>query len=112
MKFLFIIAHDDEFRPNEKLLAEIHAWISDSKKKGIRVHGNPLQPADTATTVRIREGKNHVLSDTFSQSKEQICAYELVECESQDAAVALALQHPMARAATIEVRPIWSEMTG
>lgn len=111
MKFLFIIAHDNEFIPNDKLLSEIHLWISDNKEKGIRVHGNPLQPADTATTVRIREGKRHVLSDTFSHSKEQICAYELVECENQDAAVALALEHPMAKAATIEIRPIWSELT-
>lgn len=112
MKFLLIIVHDDEFRPTAELLAEIHAWITETTKKKLRVYGNPLQPADTAMTVRIRDAKQEVYSSTFSQSKEQICAYELIDCETQEDAVALALTHPMAKAATIEVRPIWSALSG
>lgn len=111
MKYLLIIAHDEEFRPTNHLVSEIHAWISDCVSRGVRVHGNPLHPAGTATTVRIRGGKRQVSSGTFSHSKEQICAYELVECDNKEAAVELALRHPMAEAASIEVRPIWSDLT-
>ena len=67
-------------------------------------------PAATATTVRIRDGRQQVVAGPFSRSNEQMCAYELVECASMDAAVRLALTHPMAKAATIEVRPIWPEL--
>ena len=111
MKFLLIIAHEDAFKPTGKLVREIHEWVAATSKCGARIHGNPLQPSDTATTVRIRDGKQEVSKGTFSKSKEQICAYELVDCENRDAAVQIALKHPMAAAATIEVRPIWSELT-
>ena len=110
MKFLLIIAHDDAFKPTEQLVSDIHKWVSTNSKCGVRVHGNPLQPTDTATTVRIRDGKQEVSTGTDSNSKEQICAYELVDCKDREAAVEIALKHPMAKAATIEVRPIWSEL--
>jgi hypothetical protein len=110
MKFLLIIAHDDSFQPTQSLLSDIHEWVATNSKSGVRVHGNPLQPRDTATTVRIRDGKEEVSTGTFSNSKEQICAYELVDCKDRQAAVEISLSHPMAKAATIEVRPIWSEL--
>src|SRR3546814_1394627 len=43
----------------------------------------------------------------FSASEEQMCAFELLECESMEQAMDLACEHPMAHAATIEVRPVW-----
>lgn len=39
-----------------------------------------------------------------------MCAYELIECSSQEEAIEVAALHPMAEAATIEVRPVWSEL--
>ena len=111
MKYLLIIAHDDAFKPTDKLVQEIHEWVAKTSKSGARIHGNPLQPPDTATTVRIRNGQQELSRGTFSKSTEQICAYELVDCENLEAAVQIALSHPMAKAATIEVRPIWSELT-
>jgi hypothetical protein len=78
--------------------------------RGIRVYGNPLQPPGTATTVRVRGGKVLRTRGPFSRSKEQMCAYELVECSSAEEAIAAASTHPMAKAATIEVRPVWSEL--
>ncbi len=110
MKFMLIIAHGDEFTPTQELVGAIHEWISENAHVGVRIHGNPLQPAATATTVRIRDGRQQVVAGPFSRSNEQMCAYELVECASMDAAVRLALTHPMAKAATIEVRPIWPEL--
>jgi hypothetical protein len=39
-------------------------------------------------------------------------AYELLECGSLEEAVDVTASHPMAAAGTIEVRPVWEEMTG
>jgi hypothetical protein len=39
-----------------------------------------------------------------------MCAYELIECVSTEDAIDVAAQHPMAKVATIEARPIWSEL--
>jgi hypothetical protein len=110
MKYLFIISHDDLFRPSQDLITAIHAWNQDMETKGVRIHGHPLRPPGDATTVRMRGGNVVLSNGPFSKSREQICAYELVDCPNQQAAVALASTHPMAGAAAIEVRPIWDEL--
>lgn len=110
MQYLLIISHDDLFRPTENLLKNIGTWIREMEDRGIRVYGNPLQPPGTATTVRIRKGKMVVTKGPFAKSKEKMCAYELIECLSQEEAIEVASQHPMAKAATIEVRPIWNKL--
>lgn len=110
MQYLLIISHDDLFRPTEDLLKNIGAWIKKMEARGVRVYGNPLQPPGTAKTVRIRKGKLAVTKGPFAKSKEKMCAYDLIECTSQEEAIAVASQHPMAKAASIEVRPVWNEL--
>lgn len=110
MQFLLIIAHDDAFAPTEDLVGQIVSWIKRMTDQGIRVLGRPLRPATEATTVRVRNGKRKRTSGTFSDSTEQMCAFELIECRDLEHAVEIAGQHPMAAVATIEVRPVWSEL--
>jgi hypothetical protein len=107
MQFLLIIAHDDAFTPTEELVGKIMSWIKRMTDQGIRIEGRPLRPASEATTLRIRNGKHYRTASTFSDSAEQICAFELVECSDLEHAIDVASQHPMATAATIEVRPVW-----
>lgn len=110
MKYLLIICHDESFTPTGDLLAEIAAWDTEMQDRGIRLDGNPLRPPHEATTVRVREGVVTRASGPFAATAEQIAAYELVDCVGLDEAVEVAARHPMARAATIEIRPVWAEL--
>lgn len=110
MQFLLIISHDAQFVSSEALVAEIMAWITRMQARGIRRHGAPLRPPSDAVTLRVREGQLRVTPGPFSDSREQMCAYELLDCASQDEALAAAAEHPMARVATIELRPVWTEL--
>lgn len=110
MEFLFIISHDSAFRPTPKLLSDIGTWIETAESNGFRIEGKPLEPASAAVTVRLRGGEEKIEYSPFSSSEEQMCAYELVRCGDLEEAVALAKTHPMAHAATIEVRPVWDAM--
>lgn len=110
MQYLLIICHDDRFRPSDKLIKDIGTWIVNAEKKKVRVYGNPLRPPSDAMTVRVRQGKLQVIKGPFSRSKEKMCAYELIECATQQEAIEMAYRHPMAKAATIEVRPVWGEL--
>ena len=110
MKFLFIISHDDQFAPTPQLLRAIGAWVKTQTRRKVRLDGHPLTPASQAITVRIRGGKQQTVPGPFSRSREQLCAYELVTAPDLAAAVALAATHPMATAATIEVRPVWADL--
>ncbi len=112
MHYLLIISHDDFFTPTETLFEEIGTWIREMEQRGVRVYGNPLRPAGEAVTVRVREGEVRRSEGPFENSKEKMCAYELIDCASLEAAVEIASRHPMATAATVEVRPVWDELTG
>jgi len=110
--YLLIIAHDDTFAPTERLVAEIRDWVVAMEARGVRVYGNPLRPASEAVTVRVRDGEARRTHGPFSRSREQMCAYELIQCAGLDIAAEVAARHPMAAAATIEVRPVWGELAG
>ena len=110
MQYLLIICHDESFAPTEALVTEIVAWVKKMEGRGIRKYGNPLRPPSDATTVRVREGNRVLTNGPFARSKEKMCAYELIECASLEEAIDVASQHPMAKAATIEVRPIWADL--
>jgi hypothetical protein len=110
MKYLLIICHDDSFVPTEALVSDIIAWDKEMDRQGIRTYGNPLRPPGDAVTVRVREGKIELENGPFAESTEKIAAYELIECAGIEEAIDMAATHPMAKAATIEVRPVWTEL--
>ena len=111
MLYLLIICHDDSFVPSEKLVAAIQAWGLEMDRRGVRLDGRPLRPPADAVTVRVRDGEPLVGEGPFAASAEQMAAYELLECADLGEAIGLASAHPMAAAGTIEVRPIWEELS-
>ena len=69
--------------------------------------GHGLQPPETATTVRVQDGKPLTTDGPFVDTKESINGYLVLEADDLDAAVELAAQIPAARlGGAIEVRPI------
>ena len=110
MQYLLIISHDELFTPSEALITAIHAWIQEMDAKGVRIDGKPLRPPGDATTVRVRDGKVALSKGPLTQSSDQMCAYELIECTDLQAALDAASAHPMASVAAIEVRPVWGEL--
>src|SRR5271169_2834062 len=57
---------------------------------------NSLQPTTTATTVRIRDGKQLTTDGPFAETKEQLAGFYLVEAATLDEAIALAGKNPLA----------------
>jgi hypothetical protein len=69
--------------------------------------GLQLSPPETATTVRVADGKTLTTDGPFVEIKEAIGGYLLFEADDLDAAIELASQIPAARlGGAIEVRPI------
>jgi hypothetical protein len=92
---------DDDTRA--KLLAEYRAIV---ESPGV-IHGNQLQPADTATTVRVEDGRTLTTDGPFIEAKEALGGYLLYEADNLDAAIALAERIPAARmGGAVEVRPV------
>jgi hypothetical protein len=69
--------------------------------------GLQLQPPETATTVRVKDGATLTTDGPFVEIKEAIGGYLLFEADDLDAAIELAARIPAARlGGAIEVRPI------
>ncbi|MEA2424999.1 MAG: hypothetical protein QOH13_1409 [Thermoleophilaceae bacterium] len=69
--------------------------------------GQQLDSPDTATTVRVADGKTLTTDGPFAEVKEAIGGYLFFEADDLDAAIALAARIPAARlGGAIEVRPI------
>jgi hypothetical protein len=69
--------------------------------------GQQLGEPDTATTVRVEDGKTLTTDGPFVEIKEAIGGYLLFEADDLDAAIELASRIPAARmGGAIEVRPI------
>ena len=73
---------------------------------GVRDHRR-LYPADTATTVRVQDGRVLTTDGPFIEAKEALGGLIVFEADSLDAAIELAASIPAARfGGAVEVRPI------
>ena len=69
--------------------------------------GMQLQEPETATTVRVEEGKTLTTDGPFVETKEALGGYLVYEADDLDAAIELAARIPAARmGGAVEVRPI------
>jgi hypothetical protein len=68
--------------------------------------GNALQGTQTASTVRVRNGKTTVTDGPFAETKEQLGGYYVVEAKDLDEAISIASRIPGAKYGSIEVRPV------
>jgi hypothetical protein len=107
MKFLMFVCSD--LAPDDKPEApgEIEAWVEDGKKRRKLVAGSRLRPKGEAKTVRVRKGKRLVTDGPYTEAKEVIVGFDILECESMDDAIEIASRHPMARAGRLELRAFW-----
>src|SRR5262245_44827145 len=62
-----------------------------------------LQPIDTATTVRVRNGRLSVTDGPFAETKEQLAGFYLIEARDLNEAIQTAAKIPPAREGCVEV---------
>ena len=105
MKYLCLV-----YLEEEKLRAikdsECMACGDGFRKSGLLVAAEALQPIETATTVRIRNGKLSVTDGPFAETKEQLAGFYLIEARDLNEAIQAASKIPPAREGSIEVRPV------
>jgi hypothetical protein len=107
MEYLLFIATDTDPEPPESAGPTIEEWCDEGERRGIRKQGDRLRPPQDATTVRMRKGELLVTDGPFTESKEWIAGYDIIDCADLDAAIDYASRHPMARFGRIEIRPVW-----
>jgi hypothetical protein len=118
MKYLLLVCWDTERMDaqtepepsetrGEEGFEEGFPWVDELRAKGIWLVGDQLAPPRRARSVRVRDGKTVVTDGPFTETKEAVGGFDLLECDSFEEAVEIAAAHPNAQTGTIEVRPLW-----
>ncbi len=114
MQYMFLIYSANDAGPNpgsaefDKMMAGYGAFSKDVAEAGIMKEGAPLQGVDSATTVRVRNGKIDAVDGPFSETKETLGGYYVLECKNLDEAIGHAAKIPSAEFGSIEIRPVRS----
>lgn len=86
--------------------AEMVRFGEDLKARGlVRAYESLRSDAD-GVRVSVRGGKRKLLDGPFAEAKEMVGGFFLIDCETQEQAVAIAAECPAAAWATVEVREI------
>jgi hypothetical protein len=91
---------------DEELQSVRAEFMALAQEPGVVAHGQ-LQPAESATTVRVEDGKTLTTDGPFADTKEILGGLFLLEADDLDRALDLAARMPVARmGGAIEVRPL------
>ncbi len=90
-----------------QLAAEGKAFHEALEKSGHFVAFHGLTGMDTATTVRVREGKTLTTDGPFVETKEILGSIYVIEAKDLNEAIQVVAKFPSARIGRIEVRPTW-----
>ncbi len=84
---------------------DIGDWVDDLVARGAAEYGERLRPEQDATTVRVRNGELLVTDGPFSEAKEAIGGFDIIDVRDLDEAIEIASRHPAASFGRVEVRP-------
>jgi hypothetical protein len=112
MKYLCLVYYEEktinamtqgEWR---SLNEECVACGEDLRARGYMLGGSALHSTNTATSVRVRDGKTMITDGPFAETKEQLAGFYLLDARDLNEAIQLASKIPPARLGCVEIRPI------
>jgi hypothetical protein len=84
-------------------LVELHRSL---REAGLLVGVQRLRSTESATSVRVRDGRTEIVDGPFAVTKERLAGYYVLDCADLDEAIRQAERLPMTGWGTVEVRPV------
>jgi hypothetical protein len=111
VKYLCLIYLDENEMaalPAEEMnrLNQGHLALNDDlRESGHFIEAEALEPSSTMATLKLRDGKMQVRDGPFTETKELVAGFYVVEAQDRDEAIQIASRFPSAPYARIEVWP-------
>jgi hypothetical protein len=112
LKYMLFIYHDEQAwnrlpeAEHQELYSEYRLLIQELQSSGQYLVGDQLQPATTASSVRVRDGKQLVTDGPLGETRGQVGGFFMIDANDLDEAIRIAARIPSARMGTVEVRPV------
>src|SRR6185436_11568519 len=97
MKYMLLIYEDDADR-----VANM-----DERMPTCFAYAEPLRAVGNTTSVRVVDGRTHVMDGPYAEAKEQLGGFHIIDVPDLDTALAWAARCPSAARGVVEVRPVW-----
>ena len=113
MRFMVLVKADKDSEagvmPSEKLLAEMGKFNEELVKAGVMLAGEGLQPSSKGARVRFSGTKRTVIDGPFTETKELIAGFWLIQVKSKEEAIEWVKRcpNPMTGEAEIEIRQVF-----
>jgi hypothetical protein len=112
MRYMLLINIDKTAPPPQK--AEMEAILHDHERfeaelqaAGKMVHTERLRSDGEASRVRLKAGKRQVTDGPFTETKEVLGGFYLIECDTKNEAIEWAKKIPLREDRTVEAWPLW-----
>lgn len=112
MKYALLLYSDPSITPEfgtpemDAEMKEWHEFTVALEAEHKHLGGEALLPTETATTVRVRDGKTVTVDGPFAETKETLGGFYLIEAADIDEATAWAARIPLAPYGSVEIRPL------
>jgi len=112
MKFMLVIYNDPALyaalpqTQTDGMMRDCLAHADQRRRDGSLTESQMLEGAETAKSVRIRNGKTKVTDGPFSEAKEVLGGFNLIEARDMDEAIQIAAEFPWAQTGCVEVRAV------
>jgi hypothetical protein len=109
MKYLCLIYSNEQTlhsHPDSPRDDECFEYAQSVESSGRMMAAEPLESVQTATTVRMRNGKVTITDGPFAETKEQLTGFYLIQARDLNEALQIAAHIPAARVGCVEVRPV------
>lgn len=110
MRFMLIVKGDDRSEagvlPTDKELAEMGTFNDEMVKSGVMLAGEGLQATAKGAKVKFKGGKPTVIDGPFTEAKEVVAGFWLIQAKSKAEAIEWARRVPFVDG-EIEVRQVF-----
>jgi hypothetical protein len=113
MRFMLMVKGDKNTEagvmPSEQLLDEMGKFNEELVKAGVLLAGDGLQPTAKGAKVRWKDGKRTVIDGPFTEAKELVAGYWIIDVKSKEEAIEWVKRCPAPTEgeAEIEIRQVF-----
>ena len=116
-RFMVFVPADEQSEagvlPSEEILDAMTAYNEELVKAGVMLDGAGLQPTSKGAKVRFSGGKTTVIDGPFTEAKELVAGYWLIQARDREEAIEWIKRAPFAqfieqgREVDIQIRPLY-----
>jgi hypothetical protein len=111
MRFMILVPADKESEaevlPDEKMLADMGKFNEEMVKAGVMLAGEGLHATSKGARLKFSSGKTTVIDGPFTESKELIAGFWLIQVKSKEEAIAWMKRAPFGDGVVLEIRQVF-----